>query len=202
MVCPADQCKTAMCLAVNGKCVDGPNIPNNTPCNADNDACTPGDSCQDGLCSVGAKLVCPPLVNETCKYSQCDNSTGGTCITLSYKDADKVNCSDNNICTTGDVCVGGNCAGTIDPTLIHTAQCGTVPPSSVQNQTTIAFAIAGAVAAIGAIIGVAFLIKKVRNSRIDDPDTWSPDTFHSIGSNPLYKGSESVVTNRMYEGAR
>jgi len=59
-----------------------------------------------------------------------------------------------------------------------------------------------ATAAVGAIVGLAFLIKKVRDSRLLDPDTWNPDTFSSVGANPLYKGSVHTVDNRLYEGAQ
>jgi len=47
---------------------------------------------------------------------------------------------------------------------------------------------------------MAFLIKKIRNSKITNPDTWNPELFSSIGANPLYKGNQSVVNNRLYEG--
>jgi len=63
------------------------------------------------------------------------------------------------------------------------------------------FGLVGAGALIGAIAGIAFLVKKIRDSKLLDPDTWDPDKFSSIGSNPLYKGSEKSVDNRMYEGS-
>jgi hypothetical protein len=104
-----------------------------------------------------------------------------------------------------DTCINGTCRGVIDPSLQFTEQCGfngtSIPSASVNNTAVIAFSVAGAIAAIGAIVGMAFLIKKIRNSRLTDPDTWSPDTFSSIGANPLYKGSEKIVDNRMYEGS-
>jgi hypothetical protein len=47
--CQANQCQQATCN--NGVCVVE-NVPNGTPCNADNNACT-ADVCTDGVCVAG-----------------------------------------------------------------------------------------------------------------------------------------------------
>jgi len=76
----------------------------------------------------------------------------------------------------------------------------TTPPSSAANNSIIIFSVAGAAALIGAILGLAFLLKRIRDKKLLDAETWNPDTFNSVGSNPLYKGSSKSVDNRLYEG--
>jgi hypothetical protein len=122
------------------------------------------------------------------------------CIKENVPDADNQTCNDFNICTTDDRCVNGTCAGDIDEGLVGTDECFP-PPASVNNNTIIIFSVAGASALIGAIVGLAFLIKRIRDSKILSPDTWNPDTFSSIGANPLYKGNQKVVDNRLFEGS-
>jgi len=75
----------------------------------------------------------------------------------------------------------------------------TSSPKAVKNTSIIIFAIIGAAVLIGAIAGLAILIKKIRDSKLLNPDTWNPDTFSSIGSNPLYKGSEKTMDNALYD---
>jgi hypothetical protein len=106
------------------------NVPlaNGTPC-SDDSACTSGDSCQAGTC-VGTPVVCDD--GNACNgVESCDPGSG--CIGGLPPDCDDQNectndtcnpasgcvntpnsnsCDDGSICTTGDVCSGGICAGT------------------------------------------------------------------------------------------
>ena len=67
------------------------------PCNADDDACTVSDFCTEGVCKVGKKKTCDD--GEDCTADSCDKSDGK----CENKNLIK-SCSDNNLCTKGDVC--------------------------------------------------------------------------------------------------
>jgi len=75
------------------------------------------------------------------------------------------------------------------------------PPSSANTSSIAIFAAAGGAALIGAVAGLAFLLKRIRDKKLLDAETWNPDTFSSIGSNPLYKGNSNMVNNQLYEGS-
>jgi len=109
-----------------------------------------------------------------------------------------------NDCTTNDTCVAGSCKGTSDPIKAALVVCGGSPPAgsstTTNNTTIIIFALAGAAACIGAIVGGAFLLKKVRQAKLMDPDTWNPDKIGSVGTNPLYKNLGTTKENLLYEG--
>ncbi len=69
----------------------------------DNNACTAGDGCQDGVCLPGAPTNCDD--SNLCTLDSCDVKLGCTHSNNSLQ------CSDNNPCTTGDTCSDGACAG-------------------------------------------------------------------------------------------
>lgn len=198
ILCAApDQCHNATCKF--GTCVAFEL--NGLACNADNNLCTVGDVCAGGVCLPGVDTVC----NTTgqCEGATCDPKTG-SCQTFVVPDSANKTCDDGNICTYQDVCSQGNCKGIENPALVNATQCGFVPlitssPKAVKNTSIIIFAIIGAAVLIGAIAGLAILIKKIRDSKLLNPDTWNPDTFSSIGSNPLYKGSEKTMDNALYD---
>jgi hypothetical protein len=169
------------------------------PCNADNDACTQGDICVLGVCSPGEPTICKVGELDVCHLARCDPLTA-ECVTFDRPNYENITCNDNNVCTRDDKCVNGTCIGDVDPLTIDTEQCSPASPSAINN-TIIVFSVAGAAALIGAIVGLAFLIKKIRDSKILSPDTWNPDTFSSVGANPLYKGNQKIVDNRLFEGS-
>ncbi len=76
----------------------------NTPgsCDADGNACTVGDTCVDGKCTVGVAKVCDD--NNPCTANACDPIAGCT-----KSNDDGLPCSDGSGCTVGDVCQGGGC---------------------------------------------------------------------------------------------
>jgi hypothetical protein len=171
---------------------------NNIPCNADDNACTVGDTCFLGSCRPGDRIVCE--ADGQCKLSVCNTTTAQCDVSNLPEDTP---CNDANQCTTNDRCIDGQCIGDLDEQLAQTIECGYVPSiPSFENDPTniiIIFVLSGAGALVGAIVGLAFLVKKVRDSRLMDPDTWNPDAFSSVGANPLYQSSSRVVDNRLYE---
>jgi len=195
-VCPEDDnpCTLAICNKVGG-C--GFQRLNNVPCNADNNQCTVDDTCYGGICRAGRNVIC--TTSEQCKSTSC-NATTGLCEYFDREDGSP--CDDTNVCTKDDKCIKGACEGEIDESLLERPPCGNPPAPSVSpadpTNIVIIFVVSGAAALIGAIAGLAFLIKKIRDSKLTDPDTWNPDTFSSVGANPLYQGSSKVVDNRMY----
>eukprot|EP01114_Cavostelium_apophysatum_P007181 TRINITY_DN18_c0_g1_i7.p1 TRINITY_DN18_c0_g1~~TRINITY_DN18_c0_g1_i7.p1 ORF type:complete len:836 (-),score=207.16 TRINITY_DN18_c0_g1_i7:132-2639(-) len=159
------------------------------PCD-DLDACTVGDTCVSGKCNPGKPTTCPD--SSTCRKFFCNSETG-RCDT---NDLNGLVCDDRNACTLNDTCTNGMCSGIRDEDSENTV-CNPVTPA---NTTALVFGLVGAGAALFAIAGIAYLIKKIRASKLLDPETWDPSKFSSVGSNPLYKGSEMTVDNRMYEG--
>jgi len=187
-------CQVIACNQITGACASS-NI--NGLCNADNNSCTANDSCVNGLCTPGIATICTS--NVQCQIAVCD-PTSGDC--MQQNEPDNSTCDDQNICTYEDHCTDGSCSGVPNPAYSATQECGGVSSQNNDNSSStslVIFTVAGAAALIGAIIGGAFLFRKIRNSRLTDPDTWNPQAFHSLSSNPLYQGTESSVNNPFYE---
>ncbi len=70
----------------------------------DGSACTLNDVCVQEICT-GTSKVC---VGSACVAVQCDAADGSCESTLK---ADTSPCDDGNACTTGDMCLAGNCSG-------------------------------------------------------------------------------------------
>lgn len=66
--CLAASCQAPcqVCDPASGTCVAAAN---GTLCDADNDLCTVGDSCQNGVCVAGAPVVCPGT--QVCRGGSC-----------------------------------------------------------------------------------------------------------------------------------
>ncbi len=93
-----DACHTGAC--VGGTCVAQALTGN--PCD-DGDACTVGDTCQNGTC-VGQAKDCSAM-SDQCNDGVC---VGGTC-TKQPRTGNA--CDDGNACTVGDTCQNGACVG-------------------------------------------------------------------------------------------
>jgi hypothetical protein len=115
VTCPTpDQCHAAgTCNPATGVC-STPNAPDGTSC-TDNNACTPGDMCQNGSCQAGTLKVC--TAQDQCHTAgTCDLATG---VCSNPAKPDGTVCNDNKTCTDSDVCTGGQCAGSdVDLTLV------------------------------------------------------------------------------------
>ncbi len=136
-----DQCHIpGACNPSNGQC-SNPNAPNDTACN-DGQACTKADKCTNGFCG-GLSYTCNDnlsCTNESCDGTGgcvvdiIDNwcRINSTCVlpdsvnpgnmcqtcnpTLNQEDWSPLNggfCNDSNDCTLDDVCVEGECLGSI-----------------------------------------------------------------------------------------
>jgi hypothetical protein len=91
-------CTTDVCDPKTGKCAST----NTSGACSDGDACTKGDTCANGGCQPGTPPVCDD--GQACTDDKCDKASGG-CVVSNNTAA----CSDNNACTTGDVCAAGSC---------------------------------------------------------------------------------------------
>ena len=109
-----DTCKTGKCVAGSAKNCDDANVctddscdkdkgcqfGNNTSGCSDDNACTTGDLCADGVCNAGAAKSCPiPL---PCRVAACDSKTGDCVVTVA---ADGVACAEGQ-----GQCLAGICA--------------------------------------------------------------------------------------------
>ncbi|MSQ83880.1 MAG: hypothetical protein EXR77_13510 [Myxococcales bacterium] len=72
------------------------------PC-SDGSQCTQTDQCQGGVCAGGAPVNCKD--SQVCTVDTCDPAKG--CVFAPVAGA----CSDNNLCTGGEACANGGCAG-------------------------------------------------------------------------------------------
>ena len=69
----------------------------------DEDACTVGDKCVEGVCTAGVAPICAD--NNPCTDDSCDPVEG----CLFYTNT--MSCNDGDVCTTADQCAGGECLG-------------------------------------------------------------------------------------------
>ena len=101
-------CTVDVCATDTGTC-QHVNLPDLTPCDADGDGCTVGDSCQLGVCVQGPPAVCgkgdDPCVVGTCQSAGPDSYS---CVQTFA--GDTIPCDDGLFCTTSDHCDGaGGC---------------------------------------------------------------------------------------------
>jgi hypothetical protein len=98
--CTADSCSPAT------GCVFDPAPQNGAACD-DGNACTLADTCSAGVCVGGSPVICDD--SNGCTADTCNPATG-----LCVFDPAPLNgsaCNDGQLCTIGDVCSGGTCAG-------------------------------------------------------------------------------------------
>jgi len=111
-----DSCAAGVCTAGAAKSCDDNNVCTTDGCSAgecthapasgectDANGCTFGDHCVDGACIHTGLLDCDD--EKVCTTDSCDPKTG-------CKHADNTAaCSDGDLCTPNDTCVGGACVG-------------------------------------------------------------------------------------------
>ncbi|MCP9769333.1 thioredoxin family protein, partial [Lacihabitans sp. LS3-19] len=102
--CPDDGnlCTTAACNPLSG-CIQ---VNNNSACD-DGDPCTINDVCHNGVCA-GIPKTCDD--GNPCTTDSCDPLTGN-CVFVD----NSASCTDNNVCTENDYCVGGVCQPGLTP---------------------------------------------------------------------------------------
>lgn len=136
--CTDDSCDPVICVVVHR--------PNSHPCD-DGNACTRTDVCTNGACSPGSPIVCGD--GNPCTANFCDPATGCRFTPVEGP------CNDSNACTTQDMCVNGQCTGSValdcddnnectldrcDPGMgcIHTddPDCGSIDLCAISGNTT------------------------------------------------------------------
>ncbi|HYB98714.1 MAG TPA: integrin alpha [Candidatus Limnocylindrales bacterium] len=100
-----DQCNNGVCNAGTGMC-EAVAVENGTGCD-DGSLCTTGDVCTGGTCA-GTPIDCSAQ-SDACNNGACNPATGG-CEAVAVENG--TGCDDGSLCTIGDVCTGGVCAGT------------------------------------------------------------------------------------------
>src|SRR5438093_1181511 len=114
---------------MRGVC-SNPNKANGTACN-DNNACTSGETCQNGACGSPTSTVTCTALDQCHVAGTCDPMSG---VCSNPNKANGTACDDNNACTSGETCQNGAC-GSPTSTVTCTAldQChvaGTCDPMS------------------------------------------------------------------------
>jgi len=143
---------------------------------------------------------CPIDTQCTIWYCDANKPVGEGCTPIRF--GNETTCNDNDNCTVNDRCVAGECTGERTEETEMLPECGYVPPppeTEAADNALIIFAAAGGAALVGAIIGSALVIKKIQRSRLLDPETWNPDMFSSVGTNPLFQASQKMVENPLAE---
>jgi hypothetical protein len=100
-------------------------VANGTACD-DGNACTMGDTCQNGTCRGSSVSCIPP---DQCHNAACDPTTGNC---SSSNKVDGTPCDDGNVCTVGEICIGGVCTNGAPATCVALDQCHDVGVCSSQ----------------------------------------------------------------------
>lgn len=123
-----DMCTTGTCAGTSIVCDDGNGctddactdgacaFTNNMASCDDGFACTENDTCVVGICvGVPNNLLCPDA--NDCTDDVCDPTNEGASSAGCLWTNNTASCDDSVACTTGDVCSGGMCMGTVDDSL-------------------------------------------------------------------------------------
>lgn len=103
VICPSlNDCIAGYCNQTTGLCQT---MDNTVSCD-DGDACTLNDKCNGAGACIGIPKNCNDL--QPCTLDSCDSDTGD-CIHVPL--ANFTTCADGNLCTIGDICIGGICKG-------------------------------------------------------------------------------------------
>ena len=103
--CTTDQCDPATgCQNIPG--------PNGEPCD-DDDLCSTGDACLEGICTPTAEVTCEDTNPGDCLLTFC-NPNSGQCNSIQPLPEGE-SCSDSNPCTTGETCTAQGTCGDGEP---------------------------------------------------------------------------------------
>src|SRR5437667_67762 len=101
----SNQCTKGVCGSANNKCNCNVPLPNGTACN-DNNACTSGETCQNGACGSPTSTVTCTALDQCHVAGTCDPMSG---VCSNPNKANGTACNDNNACTSGETCQNGAC---------------------------------------------------------------------------------------------
>ena len=99
------QCASGLCNETDNECQAQP-ANEGQGCN-DNQFCTVGDSCSNGMCVAPATRDCSQL-DSACGNGVCDEGDDACQVQPANNGG---SCDDGQFCTVGDVCNNGTCAG-------------------------------------------------------------------------------------------
>ena len=129
---PGGSCFTGSCDPGQGGCIQTPRE-DGSDCD-DDDTCTVADVCLDAAC-VGELLDCT-IYDGPCTTGLCDGVTAACQLVIAEIGAP---CSDDNPCTTDDICIDATCIGDYDDTIAGCGGAATclspIPISAVPYET-------------------------------------------------------------------
>lgn len=105
VVCNAQgdtECTQSVCNPLSGNCGAAAQ-PDGQNCDADASLCTQPDQCKGGVCKPGAAIDCDD--KNPCTSELCSPKIG--CVSTNAV----ASCTDGDLCTEKDSCVGGKCLG-------------------------------------------------------------------------------------------
>ncbi|AUX20370.1 uncharacterized protein SOCEGT47_008390 [Sorangium cellulosum] len=105
---PTSQCMAAVCNEATRECELVPSA-GGEPCD-DRDACTVGETCEDGVCQGGAQEDCG-VTPDACHVVTCVDAGGAPRCGLEPRE-DGTPCVTDDRCVLNATCQGGVCAGT------------------------------------------------------------------------------------------
>ena len=94
------ECLVAVCDPGTGECSQEP--ANDGFYCSDEDACTVGEACLEGVCEGGVPVNCND--GNVCSTDLCDSGDG------CYHENNSLPCDDGTVCTVGDLCAEGVCS--------------------------------------------------------------------------------------------
>jgi hypothetical protein len=106
-----------------------PNKANGTTC-TDNNACTSGETCQNGTCGSPTSTVTCTALDQCHVAGTCDTTTG---VCSNPNKANGTMCDDGNACTQTDTCQSASCVGSEPVVCTALNQChtaGTCDPAT------------------------------------------------------------------------
>jgi len=105
-----NQCTKDTCVLETGQCLSQAAPMNGLACNKDDNGCTGGDSCSNGVCNVGAPVDCSGTA-DACNAAVCQSTGIQTYKCVKSPKTKGTPCEDGKFCTTGDTCDGlGACS--------------------------------------------------------------------------------------------
>lgn len=102
------QCKKPKCIEALDKCVIV-NLPDGTPCNADDNGCTVDDVCIGGECVKGEEAICS-MLDDQCVVGVCQSINFNEFLCVQSPKQAGTPCEDGFYCSEDDYCDGkGHC---------------------------------------------------------------------------------------------